>query len=266
MPPALSDLLNVALEAARAAAPVTLEYFGTGVKPEIKGDGSPVTIADKNAEVRLREVIRHYYPEHAILGEEGGLQGEDMSVRWVLDPIDGTKSFIHAVPLYGTLVACVVNGEYSVGVLHLPALNQTVYAATGHGCFFKDGEREAVPCRVSAVDTLAEAVLCYADSRDLLTSRWGKQYERLMHQVKMVRGWSDAYAYSLVATGRVEMALDSIMQEWDAAAMVPIMAEAGGRYTTLTGETNFAEPGGVSGLATNGALDAIVRAGFNTSA
>ncbi len=148
----LKDLLNFAHEIAWQAGKITLRYYQTGVQPDTKSDETPVTIADRESEKYLRAAIAARYPDHAILGEEEGLSGSaDAEYRWVLDPIDGTKSFVRGMPLYGVLVGLLRDNEPLVGVIHLPALAESVYAAVGHGCYWNGR-----PCRVSQTSRLKQ--------------------------------------------------------------------------------------------------------------
>src|SRR3954468_64373 len=154
--PALNDLLNVAIDAAYDAGRRTLAYFNTRVFVETKADNTPVTCADREAEEMIRATILRRFPTHAILGEEGGIhEGSDKRYRWIIDPIDGTKSFICGVPLYGVLIGVEIDGRAELGVVYMPALDEMVSAATGLGCRWNG--RVA---RVSEVDRLADAVVC----------------------------------------------------------------------------------------------------------
>jgi histidinol phosphatase-like enzyme (inositol monophosphatase family) len=245
----LSPLLEFAVDAAWAAGRVTLGHFQVGVDVERKADDSPVTIADRGAERLLRERIASRYPDHAILGEEYGAAGAHQRYRWVIDPIDGTKSFVSGMPLYGVLVGLEVDGTPAVGVCHFPALGETLSAATGLGCYW-NGRR----ARVSGVDRLDEATLGYSDSRDL-ADRMGAHWARLSHAVRLVRGWGDCYGHCLVATGRLDVMLDAAMNPWDCCALVPIVREAGGAFTDWTGTPRI---DGGDAYSTNGRLHAEI--------
>jgi histidinol-phosphatase len=226
--PTLTALLRVAREAAHAAGRLTLESFGRRIHPEIKADGSPVTPTDRAAERELRRVIRKSFPDHTVLGEEGGTSTGDPRVRWILDPIDGTKSFIHGVPLYGVLVAVEVERRPSVGVVHLPALDETVDAALGLGCRWNG--RLA---HVSDTARLSEATVVMSSVRALEDG--GVPFRRLATATKTQRGWGDGYGFALVATGRADAMVDAGLSLWDIAPMLPLVEEAGGRLTDWTG-------------------------------
>jgi histidinol phosphatase-like enzyme (inositol monophosphatase family) len=248
--PSLRDLLDVAIEAALAGGKRTLRYFNAGVAVEWKPDGSPLTVADRESEAEMRRIIGRAFPDHAILGEEEGETAGTAPVRWIIDPLDGTRTFVRGVPLYGTLVGVEVRDEPVVGVIHLPALDETLAAARGQGCTWNGR-----PCRVAATDTLDSALLVVTDER-VARGRSGA-YDRLVEQTAMQRTWADCYGYALVATGRAEVALDPIMNVWDCAALLPIVEEAGGRFTDWSGRRTIR--GGES-VATNGVLhDAVLR-------
>lgn len=249
MPPALTDLLDVAVDAAVAAGRLTLAYFNNGVEVDRKADSTPVTIADRDAERLIRSAIQRHFPAHAILGEEHGQTPGDPNYRWIIDPIDGTKSFIHGVPMYGVLIGVEVKGRAEVGVVYLPATDELIAAATGHGCTW-NGRR----AKVRPTASLAEAtLLCTSPSSAVKRS---DAYERLAAATRLQRGWGDCYGHVLVATGRADIMLDPAMNPWDAAPLLPILTEAGGRYTDWQGNPTIH---GKDALATNGILhDAVL--------
>jgi len=247
----LEDLLEAAVLFAHEAGEVTLRYFGSGVPSEAKGDGTPVTAADREAEALLRTRIRSRFPGHGILGEEEGEEEGDVPVRWILDPIDGTRSFMRGVPTYTVLIGVEVEGVPSVGVIHCPALDETVSAARGMGCRWRKGASRPVPARVSGVDDLSGAVALLTDPEEILRSRVGDGWRRLAGSVRFVRGWGDAYGHLLVATGRAEIMVDPELAPWDAAPLLPVLREAGGHFTDLEGRDTIH---GGSGVSTNGRL------------
>jgi histidinol-phosphatase len=242
--PSLNTLLDFALDAAWQAGRITLGYFQNGVAVERKSDASPVTRADKEAEQRLRQLLEKSWPEHSIVGEEFGQQRGTTSLTWLLDPIDGTKSFVAGVPIYGCLVALTDNEVPILGVAHFPALNETIYATTGGGCFW-NGRR----ARVSDVSNLSDAVLLGSDVSP--KGEKGDQWRRLVDSTYIQRTWGDSYGYALVATGRAEVMCDAVMQVWDCGPFSVIMKEAGGTFTDWGGKTTIY--GGES-IATNGHL------------
>lgn len=229
--PSRPALLRVAHTAAVAGGRRTLEWYGRRIRPETKEDGSPVTPADRASEREIRRVIRRNFPTHTIVGEEGGVTTGDPRIRWIIDPIDGTKSFIHGVPLYAVLVAVVVEGTPVVGVVHMPVLDETIEAAVGGGCRW-NGRR----ARVSAVDRLSEATILTTSAR-ALHSR-GVSVERIAGAAETMRSWGDSYGHALVATGRAEAMVDPYLKLWDVAPLFPILREAGGRLTDWRGVPN----------------------------
>jgi histidinol-phosphatase len=244
--PPLSDLLDFALDAAWQAGRITLGYFQSGVAVERKGDDSPVTIADKQSEQKLRSLIQAQWSDHGMIGEEYGTQTGTSPLTWIMDPIDGTKSFIHGVPFYAVLLALTDGEKPLVGVAHFPALNETVYAAQGMGCFW-NGRR----AQVSSVNTLKDAALLASDVDSFERTGKAAAWRRLIDATYIQRTWGDAYGYALVATGRAEVMVDPIMNVWDCAPFGVIMAEAGGTFTDWQGTPTI--HGGES-IATNGTL------------
>jgi histidinol-phosphatase len=242
----LSPLLDFALDAAWQAGRITLRYYQSGVSVERKGDNSPVTIADKESEQHLRGMIQHAFPDYGIIGEEFGIVDGKEPLTWIIDPIDGTKSFIHGVPFYAVLLALVVGDETLVGVAHFPALNETIYAARGMGCHW-NGRR----VRVSPVSKLEDAALLASDIGHY--DKWGKAeaFSRLVDATYVQRTWGDAYGYAMVATGRAEIMVDPVMQVWDCAPFGVILPEAGGTFTDWTGKPTIH---GGNSIATNGIL------------
>ena len=242
----LARLLGFAVETAHIAGQHTLNYFRRdGLAVERKGDDSPVTVADRETEQLVRERIEAAWPTHGIVGEEFGETRPDADMRWIVDPIDGTKSFIHGVPLYTVLLALEADGEPILGVVHCPPLDETVAAARGLGC-----QWNGQPCHVSARETIVGARIQTTDFGALAQMR-PQLCAHLLDASQFCRTWGDAFAYLLVATGRAEVALDPEVNLWDTAALRPIVEEAGGRFTDLTGRATAHAP---TALATNGPL------------
>lgn len=237
-------LLDVALAASEEAAARALRWFRDPPRTETKGDGTVVTAADRECESILRAAIRREFPDHAILGEEGTDEPGAAPYRWILDPIDGTESFVRGVPLWGMLVAVEAHGEPVVGVCRMPAIGETVAAARGEGCAWNGW-----PCRVSDVADLSRA--CAAVTSPRANRRRTAHYLELEESVMRVRGWSDCYAYVLVATGRVDLAVDPVMKPWDCGPFVTILEEAGGRFTDWSGRRTIH---GGDAVASNGLL------------
>lgn len=227
----LRSYLDFATNLAYRAGRITLGYFNTGVRPDYKPDDTPVTAADRATEEFIRLEIEKTYPGHAIVGEEYGEKaGEGNPFRWIIDPIDGTKSFMHGVPLYGVLIGLEIEGEARVGVCYCPGTDEMLCAADGEGAWW-NGRR----ARVSQVESLGRACVCYTSVHGF---KQGKRaaWERIQKSAYMLRGWSDAYGYLLVATGRAEAMLDGEMSIWDCAPFPPIFREAGGYFGSWDGK------------------------------
>ena len=234
--PELATRLDLAVGAAREAGQLTLGFFQReDLAVERKADNSPVTAADRQAEQLLRRRIRDAFPDDGILGEEFGEEAGTSGFRWILDPIDGTKSFICGVPLYGTLIGVERAGASVVGVIYIPGLDECVYAARGGGAWYTRGQAEPRPARVSQRDRLADAVFL-TSQLDTFYARGAQQvYLDLERSAYITRTWGDCYGYLLVATGRADVMVDPVMNVWDAAALQPILEEAGGVYTDWSG-------------------------------
>jgi histidinol-phosphatase len=244
------EILDYAVDLARRAGHLTLRHYGHLVAYDAKGDGSPVTIADREAERLIRGGIAERYPDHGVLGEEFGETDSDARVRWILDPIDATRSFMRGVPLYGVLIGVEVDGEPAVGVAHFPPLRETVAAGRGLGCTWN-----GAPCGVSAVATIEEALVLTTDVERVLSSPSDPGWRDLQRRAAFSRTWGDCYGHALVATGRAEVMVDPVMKPWDAGPFLTIVTEAGGRFTTREGEATIH---GGSGISTNGRLHAEV--------
>jgi len=240
------QLLEFAVQLARGAGDITLKYFRQRPETTTKTDGSYVTIADREAEAYVRRQIAERFPDDGILGEEEGESQGRSGRRWIIDPIDGTFAFVHGVPFYGVLIALEIDGEMSVGVINIPALDEIVSAGKGLGCYL-NGQ----PARVSETARLEDALLLCTDFSACARYGFGEAAERLQSRAKTSRTWGDCYGYVLVATGRADVMLDPVMNLWDCAALLPIMEEAGGTFTDWRGVRNV---DGGNSIATNGLL------------
>jgi histidinol-phosphatase len=236
-------LLDDAVAIATEAAELTLRWFRRDdLAVERKSDGTPVTEADRAAEALVRERLREAYPDDGVLGEEEAEHPGTSGRRWIVDPIDGTKAFTRGVPLYTTLLAVEDETGPLAGVIVVPALGERVWAATGAGCFH-DGR----PCRVSAQANLGDAYLTTSSY-----SHWSEDALVAAHRSgAALRTWGDGYGYLLVATGRMDVMVDPVVEPYDVAAMPVILGEAGGRFTDAAGRDGY---DGGSGVATNGLL------------
>ena len=244
-------LMEAALEAARRAGELALRYYGRRIAVDTKADGSPVTEADRAAESVAREWIQTRFPADGILGEEHGIVRAEAPRRWLIDPIDGTKSFVRGVPLWGSLVAVVEGDEVLAGAAVFPALGEHLAAAGGRGCWW-NGSR----CSVSAVSDIAHATVLTTSERFEGQPQRRAGWMRLAEVAALSRAWGDCYGYLMIATGRAEIMVDPVLSAWDAAALVPIVEEAGGTFTDWEGARGFS---GGSAIATNAALASEAR-------
>jgi len=253
--PQLEDRLAFAVDIARQAGQQTLRLFHSSqLHVERKQDGSPVTAADREAEQLLRQLIHARFPGDAILGEEFGETAGTSGFRWVLDPIDGTKSFISGVPLYTTLVAVLWQDHPQIGVIFAPAAAEMVYAARGSGCWHVVGEGAPQAAAVSTVSELGDAVFVTTSVRAFSTDRAldaRPVYDCLAEACRVTRTWGDAFGYLMVATGRAEIMIDPAMNLWDAASLQPVIEEAGGRFCDWQGKPTVHSQ---EAIATNAAL------------
>ena len=246
------SLLQAVTELSQAAAATAMRWFGGRVSVDTKADGSPVTIADRSTEEFAREWISARFPEDGVFGEEFPPLRPEATRRWIVDPIDGTKAFVRGVPLWGTLVAVCEGERVLAGAACFPAVQETVSAAPGAGCWWN-----GVRAYVSPVGELAHATALVTDDRFPEHAERGARWHALAADCGVVRTWGDCYGYLLVATGRAEIMTDDIVNPWDAAALKPIIEEAGGVFTDWRGRhTAF----GGDLLATNAALSDVVRA------
>ncbi|WP_397568794.1 inositol monophosphatase family protein [Schlesneria sp. T3-172] len=259
LPPSseMQSRLEFGIRVAREASELILRYYqATDLAVERKGDSSPVTEADKGAELLIRKELELAFPNDAILGEEFPDKVGTSGFRWILDPIDGTKSFIHGVPLFGTLIGVEYDSRCVIGVVRFPALNEVVYAAKGSGAWWQIGDREPRRVRASDVNTFDEATFCTTN-----ITRWQKigradTLQTLLDSVKLARGWGDCFGHMLVATGRAELMIDPSMNPWDAAALLPIVEEAGACFVDWKGDSTIYGGNGLS--VVNGLKDQVL--------
>lgn len=248
----MQEFVDFTKQLAQASGDIINSYFRQAVAVESKADQSPVTIADKQAEEIMREMIMKEFPAHGIIGEEFGKHNESASYQWVLDPIDGTKSFITGTFLFGTLIGLMKDGQPIVGAIH-HSLTSHLLLGTGDQAQLNDQ-----PVRVRDTKTLREAVLLYTDFIDVGRYQNGIAFQQLMGRTKYNRTWGDCHGYFLVATGYADMMLDPIMSLWDIVALIPIIKGAGGKITSWNGGLPL-EGDGI--IATNGILhEQVLRA------
>tara|TARA_Y100000588_G_scaffold361727_1_gene422803 strand:- start:237 stop:992 length:756 start_codon:yes stop_codon:yes gene_type:complete len=250
--------MEFAVETAWQAGKITLRYFQSGVETEWKADSSPVTVADRSAEEYIRTAIERFFPGDGLVGEEYGVQGNTTGIDWIIDPIDGTKSFVQGIPLYGVLIAMRDTSGVQVGVVNMPALQEMVWAGRGEGCWWNGR-----PARVSSVDHLEEAAICYTDWTSFAENGKAAAGDRLTSTVRFCRSWGDCYGHLLVATGRAEAAFDPIMNAWDCGPLLPILEEAGGTFTDWHGKATI---DGADAYSTNGHLFVPIAEQLNPAA
>ncbi|MEP6619257.1 MAG: inositol monophosphatase family protein [bacterium] len=244
-------LLSPVAELARLTGGIALRHYRSDLVVETKVDGSPVTAADRAAEMAARDWICRYFPEDGVLGEEFGEDRPNAKRRWIIDPIDGTKTFVRGTPLWGSLVALCEGTEVLAGGAYFPAIDELIVAATGAGCWW-NGSRSAV----SSEAQLDRATVLTTDERFRERPEYRAGYLRVADRASVSRSWGDCFGYLLVATGRAHAMLDPVLSPWDAAALQPIVEEAGGHFTDWSGcRTAF----GGSAVATNQSLGNIVR-------
>jgi histidinol-phosphatase len=248
--PELRSLLDFAVDLAWRAGKITLEYFQTQPLIERKADQSVVTVADRRAEETIRNLIRSRFPQHNIVGEEYGEEVGSSDYTWILDPIDGTQSFVHGVPLYGVLIGLEYRREAVLGVVNCPAVEDMAYAARGEGCYW-NGRR----ARVSDTASLQQATASTSGVEYFAKAGRSAAWDRLTAGTTRFRTWGDCYGYVLVATGRADIMVDPIMNVWDCAALLPLITEAGGKFTDWKGDATIR---GGDAVATNGILHASV--------
>lgn len=242
----IKELLESATEIAKIGGHHTLKYFNKNIEVINKADNSPVTKADRETEQIIRQEIEKRYPDHGIIGEEFEQTNPDSSIQWVLDPIDGTKSFIHGIPFYTTLIGILIDNEPQVGIIYAPALKELCAAAIGFGATL-NGE----PCSVRDTESLEESTFLVTEIRRFRNMGQQEIFEELMDKTKLHRTWGDAYGHMMVATGRADLMYDPELSIWDAAALLPVLQEAGGVFSDNEGNQTIHTG---NGFSTNKAL------------
>ena len=225
----MQEFVDFSKELAAASGEIIMRYFRSDFTVESKDDDSPVTIADRKAEEIMREMIMKEFPAHGIIGEEFGVHNESAEYQWVLDPIDGTKSFVSGTFLFGTLIGLMKDGQPIVGSIHHP-LTSHLLIGTGDEARLND---ELVRVRETA--HLRDAVMVYSDFIDVGRYQNGIAFQQLMGKTRFNRTWGDCHGYFLLATGYADIMLDPIMHLWDIVALVPVIKGAGGVITSWNG-------------------------------
>ena len=248
----MREYLDFVRELAAASGKIIRKYYRTPIDVAEKTDHTPVTIADRESEILMREMIRARFPEHGILGEEMEIVQPEAEFTWVLDPIDGTKNFVSGTPLFGTLIALLRDGWPILGAINNPILNQLLVG---------DGDQAWIngePARVRVCTAIEDATLLVTSHWNVSRHRNGPAFEALSRRARLYRSWGDCYGYSLVATGFADIMIDPAMHVWDVAALIPVVEGAGGVITDYYGGDPMSGEGAV---ATAGPLhDEVIRA------
>lgn len=228
----MSPFLHTALEAARTAQEIILHYYHGSFDIELKPDQSPVTIADLEAEQAIKNLILARFPEHGFFGEETGKTNPDAEYTWLIDPIDGTKSFVRRYPMFSTQIALMQGSELILGVSNAPAFGELAYAERSQGAFLNNH-----PLKVSGYTELKQAALSLGNIASLAASPQWAALGQIIPQVQRIRGYGDFLHYHLLASGKLEIVIESDVNILDVAALSVIVQEAGGVLTDLNGQT-----------------------------
>lgn len=253
MKPTHHELMDFARKLAAISAAAIKPHFRNGYAVDIKADDSPVTIADREGERVMRDLIMHTYPDHGILGEEFGHHQPDADYQWVLDPIDGTKSFIAHTYNFGTLIALTHRGQPQIGVINQPIVGDLLI---GDGkTTWLNGKKVTVrPCK-----RIEDAWLSTTEHHNVAQYQNWAAFEALTRKVKHYRIYGDCFGYYTVAVGGIDIMMDPIMNAWDLLALIPVIEGAGGRITNWQGEDAAKFP--TSSVATAGEIhDEVIRA------
>ena len=257
------ELLKIALKTAELAEENILKFYQNDVGVEWKADKTPVTIADKGTEELARKFWAKETPGFGVIGEEFGIESPDAEFQWVIDPIDGTKSFIHGVPLFGTLIALYHKNVPIASVIRLPAMKSAVWAVNGGGAFLDGREVHA-----SKVSQLSDALVLSGTVNTMEDKGFGEGFTKLRRSARLHRGWGDCYGYYLVAAGRAEIMVDPVVSLWDIAPFPLLMKEAGGKFSTIDGKMELFDASGkptapiyegFTSIASNGLLHAAAQ-------
>ena len=252
----LNEFLATALQAAEAARELILSYYNGEFDIEIKADQTPVTVADRGAEQVIRDTIGSAYPEHGIFGEEYGAENKDTEYLWLVDPIDGTKSFVKRYGMFSTQIALMHRGELVLGVSCAPAMDELVWATRGGGAFDAQGQ-----LHISKVDSIDQASISTGNIQSLAAGKRWPALGRILAQTNRTRGYGDYYHYHRLAAGQLDAVIESDVNILDIAALYVIVTEAGGIFTDLDGLKPDLDTRSV--LAATPALHAALSAEFN---
>ena len=252
----LRGWLDVALAACDEADTIARSHFRRDLQIDTKPDRTFVTQADTQVERMIRARLHDAFPDHGLVGEEYGVEAGDASVRWYIDPIDGTHNFIRGIPLFGTLLAVERDGEMQAAVLSAPALDERWWGWRGGGAWARNRGEEPRRIRVSGVTTLADAQILYGSARDLEVSGRAPGFQGILRDAWRERGFGDFWGYALVAEGAAEAMIEADLSAWDAAAPLLLIEEAGGRATDFEGRRAVDSR---TFIASNGAMHETIR-------
>lgn len=237
MNPEWKSRYELAIEVAQKAGQHARTIYDSSFEVEWKQDRSPVTIADKQAEQIIREEVGKYFPQDGFLGEEFGDQPGTSGYRWIIDPVDGTKSFVRKIPMWGTLIGLEFRDEQIAGVVYMPNYGELWRALKGDGAYHLNRR-----IRVSDVSEMSKSMLCYSSISWFEKQNKQKQFLELSAKTDRQRGYGDFYGFCLVAQGSSEFMIDTGVHAWDVAAIKPIVEEAGGLFTDWSGTPNIHRP------------------------
>ncbi len=238
----MSEFEQFALDLADASGSLIRKYFRADLNVEDKPDNSPVTVADRLAETVIREMINDKYPSHDILGEEHGFQNTGSRWKWVIDPIDGTRSFVSGMPIFGTLISLLENDVPKLGIIDMPILHERWFAEFGGDCFFysSDVDHKKIVCKVSGKRKMVESIL-YSTDPKMFNSEQKLLYDLVSSNVKLPRFGGDCYNYGLLASGYIDLVIEANMKIYDLMALIPVVESAGGIISDWKGRTTFDE-------------------------
>ncbi len=252
----MSPFVEIALEAARASAEVIRRYYRGEIEVEIKADQSPVTVADRESERVIREILLKAFPDHGFYGEETGRHADDADYLWLVDPIDGTKSFVAGYGMFSTQIALMHRGRLIAGVSSAPAHDELAWASTGEGAWL-DGK----PIRVRDCATIAQASISTGNIQSLAASERWPRLGGILARANRTRGYGDYYHYHRLAAGQLDAVIESDVNILDIAALAVILEEAGGLFTDLDGNPPGLQTRSV--LAASPALHAVLLQELN---
>ena len=259
MTPDVADLnarLDLAMTLADQSGELIMSHFGnTRIEADTKSDGSPVTEADRGAETLMRHAIQSHFGDDGLLGEEHGTEAGSSGYTWVIDPIDGTVSFMHGVPVFGTLIGIEYQGTPVAGVMNFPALDERAWGITGGGAWHRIGNETPQQAHVSSTTCLHQAMICTTSFDYFRDAPWEDAYMAMARAAHRTRGWSDCHNELLLVTGRIDAVVEPVLNPWDISAIIAILNEAGGAFTDWHGHHRSCSCNS-PGLASNGALHA----------